>query len=265
MQTALSTSVLLPRPLDPSHLAAVRAAGFSSIEIYCDRAHFPYHDAAAVAGWKQQFQAAGIEILSLQLPRHPGVLDPDATRREEAMIEIELAIDAAEALGARLVVLSMGCENDPEVDGMQIWLEDAIARLSGYASPRGLELACENMNSAMTRVTRLATSIENVGRSMVGICIDLGAASNEGNIAEAIRAAGREFYHLQICDRRPGDGARLPVGQGALPWPEIFVNLRESGFSGFAVLEFTDPAGGAGGIEPALDAAKASAARLAEC
>ncbi|MBI3820051.1 MAG: sugar phosphate isomerase/epimerase [Planctomycetes bacterium] len=253
MTIVLSTSLFIPRGFDASLLPSLAGTGLRSLELVAERRHFPYHDLAAVVQWKQQFANAGVEIASVQLPRGTPVFDVDPATRESAMLEIELAIDAAETLGARIVVLSLGQPNEAETPEQQTYAEDAIARLSGYASPRGLELACENVNSAITRVDRLARSIENVGRSMVGICIDVPTAAREGNIDAALRAAGRELYHLQFGN-----------DDAAIRLPEIFATLREVNYSGLYVLELTDASAGAKPISALIEFAASGFARLRE-
>lgn len=262
MILVLSTQLFRPRPLDAVSLAAVRSAGFEMLELVCDRAHFPYHDPAAVAEWKAKFEAAGLQIVSIQLPRGVPVFHTDAAERERAMEDIEAAIDAAELLGARIVVLSMGIAGEPATAHQQTYLEDAIARLSGYASPRGLELACENINSEITRVPRLAAAIENVGRSMVGVCVDVGTAHVEGDIAGSFRAAGRELYHLQFSDNDGSAPTQSAIGNGNIPWPAVLDTLREVQYSGLYVLEINDPSGGNSSVDALLAIAKESSARL---
>ncbi|MFN0206182.1 MAG: sugar phosphate isomerase/epimerase family protein [Planctomycetota bacterium] len=274
MNPSFSTQILLPRALEPGHLALIRSAGFEYVEIIAEPGHFPYRDAAAVEEWKARFDSAGLQISSIQLPRNLPSLSPDAAERDRAMDELEAAIDAAEALGARLVILqiepvqigSAPLDNTTDRAGAdparQTFCEDAIARLSGYASPRGLELACENANTLLTRVPALATSIENVGRSMVGVCVDTGAANLDGNIPAAIRAAGRELYHLQINDNDSHAATGAPVGAGTVPWNDVFAALREVNYSGFFVLEITDASAGAASVESLVSILKESAEKL---
>lgn len=240
----LSTRIFCPRPLDAAVLAATRSAGFDAIEVFCDRRHVAYHDPGSVAALKDSLASHGIEVLAVQLPVGLPVFGDDEAVRTQAMEEIEFGIDAAEALGARVVVLSLGQPGDTISPTHTTYAEDAIARLSGYASPRGLELACENVNSDITRVPVLATSIENVGRSMVGVCIDAATAFCEGSLESAPAAAGREFYHLQISDT---DGTRvgLDPGTGVLPLSAFRSVLASVNYESLVTLELLDSTDGA--------------------
>lgn len=264
MNLSFSTQILLPRALEPGHLALIRSAGFEFIEIVAEPAHFPYRDTSAVNEWKSRIESAGLQISSVQLPKNLPSLSPDAAERDRAMDELEAAIDAAEILGARLVILQI--ENTTTQTGpdaaLQTYCEDAIARLSGYASPRGLELACENANTPLTRVPALVTSIENVGRSMVGVSVDVGAANLDGNIPDALRAAGRELYHIQINDNDGRTATGSAIGTGTVPWNDVIAALRESNYSGFVTLEITDATAGSATPESLILQMQESASKL---
>jgi sugar phosphate isomerase/epimerase len=265
---ALSSQLLFPRPLDPAHLASIRSAGFEWLELVADGNHFPYRDMARLHQWKQAIADAGLQVSSVLLPRHQPALSPDGAARERAMDEHEAAIDAAEILGARIVILQLGAPGEPATDGQSTFAEDAIARLSGFASPRGLELACENMHSAITRVPTLATAIENVGRSMVGICVDVGTAQlerqTEGDILNAFRAAGRELYHIQLSDASSDGRCGLPLGQGVVDWSGVRAALHEVQYAGFLTIEVDDPSAGASAIDALFAIARDCASRARE-
>jgi len=75
----------------------------------------------------------------------------------------------------------------------------------------------------------------------LGCCIDAGhAARANTNLVEAIHAAGPRLYNMHVkdlADMKDKD-SQVPVGQGVLPFREIFAALIEIDYHGFVDLEY---------------------------
>src|SRR3984957_16158593 len=75
----------------------------------------------------------------------------------------------------------------------------------------------------------------------IGCCIDVGHATRAGaNIVEAIHAAGPRLYDMHVKDLTSfaSKESQVPVGEGILPFREMFEALIKIGYTGFIDLEY---------------------------
>lgn len=75
----------------------------------------------------------------------------------------------------------------------------------------------------------------------IGCCIDVGHASRAGaNLVEAIHAAGPRLYDLHVKDLTSfqDKASQVAVGDGILPFREIFEALTAINYPGFVNLEY---------------------------
>ena len=83
---------------------------------------------------------------------------------------------------------------------------------------------------------------------LVGLCIDVGHTARTGvDVVESIALAGNRLYELHVKDLRffmdkpSGEKARdsqCDVGEGAIPFPAIFKQLKKMNFQGAVNLEY---------------------------
>jgi len=75
----------------------------------------------------------------------------------------------------------------------------------------------------------------------IGCCIDVGHAARAGaNLVEAIHAAGPRLYDMHVKDLTSfaSKESQVPVGEGILPFREIFEALIKIDYKGFVDLEY---------------------------
>ena len=75
----------------------------------------------------------------------------------------------------------------------------------------------------------------------IGCCIDVGHAARAGtNLVEAIHAAGPRLYDMHVKDLTSfaSKESQVPVGEGILPFREMFEALIRIGYTGFIDLEY---------------------------
>ena len=75
----------------------------------------------------------------------------------------------------------------------------------------------------------------------IGFCIDVGhAARANANLVEAIHATGSRLYDMHVKDLTnfTSRESQVPVGEGILPFREMFQALIEIGYKGFVDLEY---------------------------
>jgi len=75
----------------------------------------------------------------------------------------------------------------------------------------------------------------------IGCCIDVGHAARAGaNLVEAIHAAGPRLYDMHVKDLTSFSSkeSQVPVGEGILPFREMFEALVKINYKGFVDLEY---------------------------
>jgi sugar phosphate isomerase/epimerase len=108
MHFALSTHLFHNERLGRPHLEAVRAAGFTDVEIFATASHFDYRDARAIAAATDDLRALGLAAGSMHAPicasfaggrwgRAFSNASANAAARQEAVQETARAIDACRA------------------------------------------------------------------------------------------------------------------------------------------------------------------------
>jgi sugar phosphate isomerase/epimerase len=75
----------------------------------------------------------------------------------------------------------------------------------------------------------------------MGLCLDIGHTSRTGeDIVEAIASAGPRLFEIHMKDLRDARArdSQVPVGDGVLPIPAIFRQLKKQGYQGVCSLEY---------------------------
>ncbi len=75
----------------------------------------------------------------------------------------------------------------------------------------------------------------------IGCCIDIGHAARAGaNLVESIHAAGPRLYDMHVKDLTSftSKESQVPVGEGILPFREIFTALIKIKYQGYVDLEY---------------------------
>ena len=75
----------------------------------------------------------------------------------------------------------------------------------------------------------------------IGLCIDVGHAARAGaNLVEAIHATGPRLYDMHVKDLTSFQSreSQVPVGEGILPFREMFEALIKINYKGFVDLEY---------------------------
>jgi len=87
--------------------------------------------------------------------------------------------------------------------------------------------------------------VKNMDARM-GLCLDIGHATRAGeDVVQAVAAAGPRLFEMHFKDLHDPKGphdqpafSQCPVGDGALPIPAIFKQLKKQGYQGVCSLEY---------------------------
>lgn len=204
----------------PEMLAQVKAAGLSRIEL-CG-AHAVFDDAAQHAPAIEACRAAGVEILSIGVQTFTG-----DHRRERRWFEF------AKAAGAGCI--SAHFRIDSFREGV------AVARALAEAYDLRVAIHCHGgymFNGSVDEISHLL----DLGGERIGVNIDTAWCIQAGGdpVEWAKKWAGRVYgthYKDFVFDAK-GKWKECVIGDNALDLPRYVRTLDETGFAGFAVIEY---------------------------
>jgi len=230
MLRVLSTHLFLNHRLHPGLLEAAARAGAQGVEIFAARQHFDYtsrEDVAEIAEW---FRSNPVEAFSMHAPLYPdhemgragapavNVIHPEKSRRIDAMDEIKRAIESAEHIPLRNVVIHLGERDDTWSPRTIEFALTALEHLGAFARPLGVRLLVENLLSEPTTPEHLVTILQMGHLDPVGVCLDLGHANITVGTAGAIAALGSRIASVHVHDNHGTKDEHLWPGEGAIDW-----------------------------------------------
>jgi sugar phosphate isomerase/epimerase len=170
----------------------------------------------------------------------PGVnvVHPEKARRIDAMDEVKRALETAEEMPLRYLILHLGQREDRWSPRTLEHAMTAIEHLQAFARPLGVKLLLENIENEVTESPNLVETIRIGHFKDVGVCLDLGHAYlASGGIAAAIAELKPLIRTAHIHDNHGQKDEHLWPGDGAIPWAETMKDLRTAPELCAAVLE----------------------------
>lgn len=233
MQPGVSTHVFLQQRLHPGLLDALRKSGAQAVEIFAARHHFDYADRSIVrdiAAWFRSNEVAA----SLHQPlytdshwsRHTApslnLIDPEKSRRIDAMDEVKRAIESAEQIPFRAITLHLGQKDERwNTRALENSLT-AIEHLKAFAHPLGVKILLENLQNEVTTPEHLL-EILHVGHfDNVGVTLDIGQAHlGDGGIDLAFELLKSRIAELHLHDNQGTKNDHLWPGSGKIDWKNV--------------------------------------------
>lgn len=269
MEFAISTHLYHDRRLERAHLVEIASYGFEAVELFATRAHFDYHDAAAIgelAGWLRE---TGLALHAIHAPVTTGPAgggaafalsnaSTDPERRSLALREIEAAIGVAREIPTSCLVVHVGVPRqwagpgDNDRDAARRSLE----AIHALAAPLGVRVAAEVMPNELSTAAGLVEWIEgDLDLDGVGVCLDYGHAFLMGDLVDAIEVVGGHLVTTHIHDNHGRRDDHLVPFEGAIDWAQALAATQKVGYDGRFVFELATTADAAAAL------ARASAAR----
>jgi len=119
-----------------------------------------------------------------------------------------------------------------------------------FAEDFGISFLLENMINLERLLCRnpeeLLGMIEDVDRTNMGACLDVGHANNVGKLDEFLKHSS-EFKHLHLHDNDGSSDQHLPPGRGTIDWEKVKLSFSE--YTGRAVIEARNIDEGIEGLE----------------
>lgn len=251
MLRALSTHLFLNHRLHPGLLELADRAGAQAVEIFAARQHFDYTSREHVSELAEWFASNALEPYSMHAPLYPdremgragapgvNVIHPEKSRRIAAMDEIKRALEAAERIPLRNLVVHLGERDDAWSQDTIEHAQTALEHLGAYARPLGVRLLVENLLSEATTPAHLAAILELGHLDNVGVCLDLGHAHLTVGTAEAIATLGKRIASVHVHDNHGEKDEHLWPGEGTIDWPATVEALKAVKSDPATVLEIS--------------------------
>jgi sugar phosphate isomerase/epimerase len=247
----LSTHLFLLQRLHPGLLDLASRSGADGVELFAARQHFDYTSREHVGELAAWFAANALEPFSMHAPLFPdremgragapavNLVHPEKSRRIDAMDEIKRALEAAERIPFKNIVLHLG-ENDDKWSPRTIeFAITALEHLGAFARPLGVRLLVENLLSEATTPEHLLTILEMGHLSKVGVCLDLGHAHVTASVAEGIGTVGSQLASAHVHDNHGTRDEHLWPGDGSIEWTTTAKALNDLTSSPAIVLEIS--------------------------
>ena len=249
MLRCLSTHLFLKERLHPGLLELAARSGAQAVEIFAARQHFDYTSREHVqelAGW---FSSNALECWSMHAPLFPdremgragapavNLLHPEKSRRIDAMDEVKRALETAEHIHFKNLVVHLGERTDSWSPRTLEHALTALEHLDAFAQPLGVRLLAENLVSEPTSPEHLMEIFIQGHLNRVGVCLDVGHAHMTVGVQEAIATLGNRIGSVHVHDNNGFRDEHLWPGDGTIEWPATMQALKAQAEPPACVLE----------------------------
>lgn len=257
MLKAISTHVHLRERLHPGILERMATGSAEGIEIFAMRGHFDYQNAQQVREIASWFRSReGVSFQSMHAPMFAAgewgrsdsaqlnIAGRDRKERIEAMDEIKRAIEVAEELPFRFLVLHIGVSGEQFDEHKFEGALTSVEHLRAFAKPLGVRLLLENIPNELTAPEKLAELIRTLHYDDIGVCFDLGHAHLYPGVEEAFESLKPLIRSVHVHDNHGTKDEHLWPGEGSIDWPRTMELLRSAPQVPALVLEIEGDAEG---------------------
>jgi sugar phosphate isomerase/epimerase len=247
----LSTHVFLNQRLHPGILEFASRSGAQAVEIFAARQHFDYTSRQHIAELASWFRSNALEPFSMHAPLFPdremgragapsvNILHPEKARRIDSMDEIKRALETAESIPFRNLVLHLGEKGDEWSPRTIEYAITALEHLGAFAHPLGVRLLVENLPSEPSLPERLTYILDAGHLDQVGVCLDLGHAHITVGVSDAIFTLEKRIIAVHVHDNHGLKDEHLWPGDGSIDWPATARKLNALATPPAIVLEIS--------------------------
>lgn len=272
MLRVLSTYLFSNQSLSHDHLIAASRAGFTGIELFSASGHFNYRSpemAADLAVWLDQ-SGLGLHSVHAPMERCSGrgrdggapisIAEPDKLRRIEAVDEIKWALELAERIPFRYLVLHIGRGREPLDPRYQDAAFNSLEYLVVFAKQRDVTIALENTPGELASPEALVDFIRQTRLNDLRLCFDVGHAHIGEGIDSAFERMRQRVVTTHIHDNGGDRDDHLIPFDGSIDWEAALSKLNSAPAELPLVLELKEQSSGA--WKPVLERAAPAAERL---
>jgi len=257
MLKAISTYIHIRERLQAGILQRLAEGGVAAIEIFASRSHFDYtspQHVREIASWFAD--RPDVALRSMHAPMYAegewgrfdspplNIAGVERKDRVEAMDEIKRAIEVAETIPFRYLVLHIGLGGERTSERKVEGALSSIEHLRAFARPLGVQLLLENIPNELTTPERLAETIRILHFDDLGVCLDVGHAHLEPGVEQTIETLKPHVCSVHVHDNQGMKDDHLWPGEGTIDWERTVEQLRGAPQAPALVLELAgDPAG----------------------
>ena len=234
----LSTHLFMHQRLHPGLLELAAQSGAQAVELFAARQHFDYTSREQVAELAAFFRSNPLTAWSMHAPLYPdremgrsgapavNLLHAEKSRRIAAMDEIKRALETAEQIPFRNLVVHLGERNDEWSPRSVEHALTALERLGAFARPLGVRPLVENLLSEPTTPEHLVEILASGHLDQIGVCLDLGHAQITVGVPAAIATLGDRIVQVHAHDNHGLKDEHLFPGDGTIDWPAATAALN---------------------------------------
>ena len=247
----LSTHLFMHQRLHPGLLELAAQSGAQAVEIFAARQHFDYTSREQVAELAAFFRSNPLTAWSMHAPLYPdremgrsgapavNLLHVEKGRRIAAMDEIKRALETAEQIPFRNLVVHLGERNDEWSPRSVEHALTALEHLGAFARPLGVRPLVENLLSEPTTPEHLVEILASGHLDQIGVCLDLGHAHITVGVPAAIATLGARIVQVHAHDNHGLKDEHLFPGDGTIDWPAATAVLNALAAPPAVVLELS--------------------------
>ena len=245
----LSTHIFMNQRLHPGLLEQASQCGAQAVEIFAARQHFDYASREHVAELAAWFRSNTLQAWSMHAPLYPdremgragapsvNLLHPEKSRRIAAMDEIKRALETADSIPFRNLIVHLGERADEWSPRTIEYALTALEHLGAFAHPLGVRPLVENLTGEPTTPEHLMEILTIGHLNSIGVCLDLGHAHMTVGIPQAIAALGDRIVQVHAHDNHGLKDEHLFPGDGTIDWPATAAALNALATPPAVVLE----------------------------
>jgi len=249
MLKAISSHVFLNHRLHPGLLDVFARAGAQGVELFAARQHFDYTNRPHIRELAEWFSGNTTEAFSMHAPLYSdlemgrgggpavNVIHPEKSRRIDAMDEIKRALEVAEQIPFRFLILHLGEREDTWSPRSLEHSITALEHLHAFASPLGVKLLVENLQGDVARPAHLVEILTAGHFRDIGVCLDVGHAHLGDGVAAALSELNAHVRSTHLHDNKRDKDAHLWPGDGTVDWDETLGGLQAAPQTPAGVLE----------------------------
>ncbi len=233
-------------------LPLIKKAGFDIVEVWDGgnewgaETHFNHHDHKQVKALQDALWGQQIRGLTMHGPFGVScdLSVPDEKARKKAIDEMNLTIETAAKIGARIVIVHSGNMLTNSLDGFEKnrRIETCIQSLkivSETAKKKNVRLALENLLGGMVagEAWQLEEIVGALDKDVVGVCVDVSHASLCKELDKILKTFASRIIAVHISDNHGKTDDHLIPGEGMLDFVKIARKLKEINYGGVFTLE----------------------------
>ncbi|HEX2445948.1 MAG TPA: sugar phosphate isomerase/epimerase family protein [Vicinamibacterales bacterium] len=253
MKFAVSTHLYHDQRLERRHLEEIASYGFDAVEVFATRSHIDYGDFAAIESLASWLDATGLRLHGIHAPitdrlgkgdawgRKYSIAAADAALRDEAVREVNIALDLVRRIRSDVVVLHLGvpdAQNPGAGDNSREAMRRSVAEIGELTAIAGVRLALEVIPNALSTPEALVRLLEeDFAENRLGICLDFGHAFLMGDVVDAVEQVAGHIVTTHVHDNQRRTDDHLAPFDGAIEWPAAMMAVQKVGYEGTLVFE----------------------------